>query len=100
MANGGATIKSLVKTLSGTDAQTLGTGMVSSSVIIQADSGDTVYIGDSSSITSSTAFQIPTTPIALGSIFDAGNNWDIDLSTVYVIGSDGDKVRLCWVSRP
>lgn len=89
--------KSLVKTLSGTSAQALGTGLVPSNVLIQADTGDTVYIGETG-VSSTTGFLIPTAaPIHLGEIFNGGNIEYIDLSLCYVIGSDGDKVRLLWV---
>ncbi len=90
---------SLVKTLGGTSAEALGTGLVPSNTLIQADTGDTVYIGDST-VTTATGFLLPTSaPLALGAIFNAGNLEYLDLSKCYVVGASTDKIRLLWASR-
>lgn len=95
----GLQTKSLVKTLSGSTAEALGTGLVPTDVLIQADTGDTVYIGDST-VSSATGFLIPTSaPMRLGEVFNAGNIEYLNLANCYVIGASTDKVRLLWASR-
>lgn len=96
----GLYLKSYVKTLVGTSAQTLGTGLVPTNTLIQADTGDTVYIGSDPALSASTGFLVPTlAPIALGALFNAGNIEHIDLSQVYVVGGSGDVVRLLYANR-
>lgn len=82
-----------VKTLSGSTAEALGTGTIPAGSLIQADSGDTVYIGGSD-VSSTTGFLLPTTPMKLGDILTSGFTADIDISKVYVQGANGDKVRV------
>lgn len=89
--------KSLVKTLGGTAAEALGTGLIPSTALIQADTGDTVHIGESG-VTADTGFLIPTSaPIKLSEVFNSGHLEYIDLSQCYVIGASGDKIRLLYV---
>lgn len=96
----GLKTKALVKTLSGTSAETLGTGLIPSTALIKADSGDTVYIGDSTLTGSSNGFLIPTdAPMKLSELFNLGNLEYYDLSQCYVQGASSDVVRLLWAAR-
>lgn len=91
-------LQAYVKTLSGTSAQQLSATPLNIplSSLIQADTGDTVYISGDSSVTSSTGFQIPTTPIKLSDLLIAGSEQYVDLSRCYVVGGDGDVVRILY----
>lgn len=91
------TLKVIVKTLSGTSAQALGTQYVPTGSLIHADSGDTVYIGQSD-VSTTTGFLLPTTPMKLSDFVTGGDTEEINLSTVYVIGADADKVRILYVA--
>lgn len=94
-------IKSFVKTLSGSDAQALSNSTVKAvnlGCFIYAEAGDTVYIGGAG-VTSDTGFLLPTTPGTALRIGDIVNEADgmIDLTKTYVVGSDGDKVRVLYL---
>jgi hypothetical protein len=94
-------IKSFVKTLTGSTAVPLATDAVKSVHLgakIYADNGDTVYIGGAD-VSADTGFLLPTTPgdaLSLGDIGMEGEGL-IDLTKSYVIGANGDKVRVVYL---
>lgn len=90
--------KVLVKTLSGTAAETLGTGLIPSDSLIQADTGDTVHIG-LGGVTSSTGFLVPTTPIKFGSLVTSGHTNHLDLAHCWIVGASGDVVRILYLAE-
>lgn len=95
----------ILKTLSGTSAQTIVEASdahvwVPTGAVIAADSGDTVYIGGSD-VSTSNGFLLPTAPshVKLGDVFGGGCHEMIDLSQCYVVGGDGDKVRVLFLKN-
>jgi hypothetical protein len=88
-------LNAVVKTLSGSTAETLGTGQVQGGCLIQADAGDVVYIGDSN-VSTTTGFLVPQTPIKLADLFQNGKMDVYDLSLIYIRGASTDVVRLLY----
>jgi hypothetical protein len=94
-------IKSFVKTLTGSSAVALASDTLKAIPVsskIYADSGDTVYIGGEG-VTADTGFLLPTTPsdaLSLGELSREGAAM-IDLTKTYVVGANGDKVRIVYL---
>lgn len=88
----------LVKTLSGSSAEALGSKVVPAGAKIYADSGDTVHIGPEG-VEAGTGFLLPTSPgtaLALGELFNIGKTSYIDLSKVYAVGANTDVIRVLY----
>ena len=91
-------LKTMTKTLVGTSAQALATNTVKAVRMgshIMADSGDTVFIGGEG-VTTTTGFPIPTSGgLTLGEI-ESEKGGMIDLTKTYVVGGNGDVVRILY----
>jgi hypothetical protein len=92
------TLKAISKTMTGAAVQ-VGTEKIPSNAIIVAEVG-TVYVGNTSSVTTANGFPVTVgNPIAISSFMLGGNTEDLDLTNIYAIGTAANLLKILYMQK-